>query len=338
MYTLLQKALFQLPAETSHHLTLSGLNIAHNMGLSGLIGASVKPAPLEVLGMQFSNPVGLAAGLDKNGDYIDALAALGFGSIEIGTVTPRPQAGNPKPRLFRIPEKQVIVNRMGFNNKGVEHLVEQVKASKYQGVLGINIGKNADTPVEQATEDYLIGMRKVYAYASYIVVNLSSPNTPGLRSLQHGETFKSLLEALKEEQLKLQIKHKKIVPLMIKIAPDLSDEELASITKMLVKYEVESVISTNTTLSREAVQGYQYADEAGGLSGAPLFDASTEVIRKIKKIAGDKLIIIGVGGIFSAQDAAEKRQAGADLLQIYSGFIYKGPKLIKDAVDGYASI
>lgn len=335
MYSLLQKALFQLPAETSHHVTLAGLNMAHRFGLSKLMASNVKASPIELLGMQFSNPVGLAAGLDKNGDYIDSLAALGFGSIEIGTVTPRPQPGNPKPRLFRIPEKQVIVNRMGFNNKGVDYLVGRVKASNYQGVLGINIGKNVDTAVEDATNDYLICMRAVYPYASYITVNLSSPNTPGLRSLQHGETFRLLLEALKNEQSKLEIKHGKTVPLMIKIAPDLEAEEVKSIANVLVEYQVEAVIATNTTLSRDAVQGLEHANEAGGLSGAPLLKASTEVVRIIRGTVGDQIKIIGVGGIVDSEGAAEKRRAGADLLQIYSGFIYKGPRLIQDASEGF---
>lgn len=336
MYSLLQKALFQLPAETSHHVTLSSLNTIHRLGLSGLIASNVSAAPIELFGMEFKNPVGLAAGLDKNGDYIDSLAALGFGYLEIGTVTPRAQPGNPKPRLFRIPEKQVIVNRMGFNNKGVDYLVERVKASRYTGVLGINIGKNFDTAVEDATDDYLICMRAVYPYASYITVNLSSPNTPGLRKLQHGETLRGLLEALKDEQSTLEIKHGKTVPLMIKIAPDLETEEIESIAKLLVEYQIEAVIATNTTLSRDAVQGLEHADEAGGLSGAPLFEASTEVVRTIRHAVGDKLKIIGVGGIFDAENAAEKHRAGADLLQIYSGFIYNGPKLIRDASEGFA--
>ncbi|MBV1915533.1 MAG: quinone-dependent dihydroorotate dehydrogenase [Pseudomonadales bacterium] len=335
MYSLLQKALFQLPAETSHQVALKSLDIANSLGLSGLLTEKIPSVPVELLGMKFANPVGLAAGLDKNGDHIESLAALGFGSIEIGTITPRAQPGNPKPRLFRIPEKQVIVNRMGFNNKGVDYLVERVKGSRYRGVLGINIGKNVDTPVEKATDDYLICMRKVYRYASYITVNLSSPNTPGLRSLQHGETLRLLLEALKIEQSKLAIEHGKVVPVMIKIAPDLDSDEVESITKTLVEYEVEAVIATNTTLSRDAVQGYKYADEAGGLSGAPLLEASTEVVRTIRKTAGDNIKIIGVGGICDAQGAAEKRHAGADLLQIYSGFIYRGPQLIREAVEGF---
>ncbi|MBV1959409.1 MAG: quinone-dependent dihydroorotate dehydrogenase [Pseudomonadales bacterium] len=337
MYSLLQKALFQLPAETSHQFALKSLDITHRLGLSGLLAATVPATPIELLGMQFANPVGLAAGLDKNGDHIDSLAALGFGYIEIGTITPRAQPGNPKPRLFRIPEKQVIVNRMGFNNKGVDYLIERVKESRYQGVLGINIGKNVDTPVENATDDYLICMRKVYRYASYITVNLSSPNTPGLRSLQHGETLKSLLDALKNEQSKLALEHGKTVPLMIKIAPDLDSSEVESITKVLVEYEIEAVIATNTTLSRDAVRGCKYADEAGGLSGAPLLDASTEVVRTIRSTAGDKLKIIGVGGICDAKGAAEKCRAGADLLQIYSGFIYRGPELIREAAEGFYS-
>ena len=337
MYSFVQKALFQLPTETSHHLALEAMNAAYRCGLSGIIAPRVPAAPVELLGMTFPNPVGLAAGLDKNGDYIDSLAALGFGSIEIGTVTPRAQPGNAKPRLFRIPEKEVIINRMGFNNKGVDYLVEQVKQARFEGVLGINIGKNVDTAVEDATQDYLICMRKVYAHASYITVNLSSPNTPGLRSLQHGDTFKFLLEALKLEQAKLEIEHGKKVPLMIKIAPDLELEEVESITKILIEYQIEAVIATNTTISRDSVQGLKHSEEAGGLSGAPLFDASTEVLKQIKNVAGDRLKIIGVGGIFNEKNAAAKREAGADLLQIYSGFIYKGPKLIRDSVIGFGS-
>ena len=330
LYPLLRPLLFSLDAETAHHVTLKLLKIAHQWHLPGIQLPPASDKPLTVMGLQFKNPLGLAAGLDKNGDYIDALANLGFGFIEIGTVTPRPQPGNPKPRLFRLPEHQAIINRMGFNNLGVEHLLKQVQATQYQGVLGINIGKNADTPIENAKEDYLIGLRKSYALASYITINISSPNTKNLRQLQQGDEIKFLLEALKQEQAQLQAEHGKYTPIAVKIAPDLNDDEIRHIADLLSSFAMDAVIATNTTISREAVQGHRYANEAGGLSGAPVLAASTHVVQGLAAELQGKLPIIAAGGILSAEDAQQKLAAGASLLQVYSGLIYRGPQLIAD--------
>lgn len=334
LYPVLRPLLFSLDAETAHHVTLKLLKIAHQLHLPGIQLPAAVNKPVTVMGLQFKNPLGLAAGLDKNGDYIDALANLGFGFIEIGTVTPRPQPGNPKPRLFRLPEHQAIINRMGFNNFGVEHLLAQVKASPYQGILGINIGKNADTPIENAKEDYLIGLRKSYALASYITINISSPNTKNLRQLQQGDEIKFLLEALKQEQRQLQAEHGKYTPIAVKIAPDLNDEEIRHIADLLLNFEMDAVIATNTTISREAVQGHPYANEAGGLSGAPVLAASTYVVQGLSAELQGKLPIIAAGGILSAEDAQQKLAAGASLLQVYSGLIYRGPQLIADILAG----
>ena len=331
MYSLIQKALFCLPAEASHSITLPLLDISHRMGLLGLVRSKIPDAPLTLMGIEFPKPVGLAAGLDKNADHIDALGALGFGFIEVGTLTPRPQPGNPQPRLFRLQAERAIINRMGFNNKGIDHALAQIAKSQFKGVLGINIGKNFDTPVERAADDYLLCMRKCYAAASYIVVNLSSPNTPGLRSLQFGEELHRLLVLLKSEQATLTALHDKKVPLAVKIAPDLSDAEIGLIAQALIDNEIEAVIATNTTLERAGVQGSSFRDEAGGLSGAPLTDKSTHVIAVLSEALGGKLPIIGVGGIMSGADAVAKIAAGASLVQIYSGFIYRGPDLIREA-------
>lgn len=331
MYSLIQKALFCLPAEASHSITLPLLDISHQCGLISLVRSKIPNAPLNLMGLEFPNPVGLAAGLDKNADHIDALGALGFGFIEVGTLTPRPQPGNPKPRLFRLEAQRAIINRMGFNNKGIDHALAQIAKSRFKGVLGINIGKNFDTPVERAADDYLQCMRKCYSAASYIVVNLSSPNTPGLRSLQFGDDLSRLLVLLKSEQATLAALHNKKVPLAVKIAPDLSDDEIKLIATALIENEIEAVIATNTTLDRSEVQQSSFKDEAGGLSGAPLTDKSTHVISVLSEALAGKLPIIGVGGIMCGNDAAAKIAAGASLVQIYSGFIYKGPDLIRDA-------
>jgi len=300
--------------------------------------SAASDCPVNVMGIDFPNPVGLAAGLDKNGDYIDALANLGFGFIEIGTITPRSQPGNPKPRLFRLPAVQGIINRMGFNNKGVDHLIEQVKRRKGQGVLGINIGKNFDTPVENAVDDYRICMQKVYPLADYITVNVSSPNTPGLRNLQFGESLNALLGALKEEQRALAEKHERYVPVAVKIAPDMAEEEVRELAESLKALGIDGVIATNTTISREAVEGLEHGDEAGGLSGEPVKDASTQVIAWLSDALGGALPIIGVGGIVSGTDAAEKIKAGASLVQVYTGFIYRGPELVKESVEAIRAL
>jgi dihydroorotate dehydrogenase len=334
LYPILRPALFSLDAELAHNITLKLLKVAKKTGLSALSKAKSDNKPVTVMGLDFKNPVGLAAGLDKNGDYIDALAALGFGFLEIGTVTPRPQPGNPKPRLFRLPEHEAIINRMGFNNFGVDHLVEQVKKANYSGILGINIGKNADTPIKNATNDYLIGLRKSYALASYITLNISSPNTKNLRQLQQGNEIKILLSTLKEEQLVLQKSHDKYTPLVVKIAPDLDDSEILHIARLLLEFDIDGVIATNTTISREAVKGHKYGEEIGGLSGAPVKDQSTYVVAGLSAELNGKVPIIAAGGIFSGQDAKDKLTAGASLVQIYSGLIYKGPELIEDILQG----
>lgn len=336
MYNLARKALFTLPAETAHELALDAIGCGERLGLTRLMKPAVE-APIEVMGIQFPNPVGLSAGLDKNGDYFNGLGQLGFGFVEIGTITPRPQPGNPKPRIFRLPEHEAIINRMGFNNLGVDHLVERVKQRRYQGVLGINIGKNFDTPVENAVDDYLIGMDKVYEHADYITVNISSPNTPGLRDLQFGESLNQLVASLKQRQQQLADQYGRYVPLAVKIAPDLDDVGVQDIAQIMVNNKVDGIIATNTTISREAVADSPLADEAGGLSGAPVRDKSTEVIASLSKALDGALPIIGVGGICSGEDAVEKMEAGASLVQVYTGFIYRGPELVREAADAIAS-
>ncbi|WP_431437370.1 quinone-dependent dihydroorotate dehydrogenase [Acinetobacter lwoffii] len=330
LYSLARPLLFSLAPERAHELTLSLLKSSHKMGL---MRQNVAAKPVICMGIEFPNPVGLAAGLDKNGAYIDALAGQGFGFIEIGTITPRPQAGNPHPRLFRLPQAKAIINRMGFNNDGVDQLVENVKAAKFKGILGINIGKNADTPVEKAVDDYLICLEKVYNYASYITVNISSPNTKNLRSLQSGDALTELLETLKKRQLELAQEYQHYVPLVLKVAPDLDNSDIAFIAKQLLRFKIDGLIVTNTTLSREGVEGLEHAEEAGGLSGAPVFEKSTACLAAFAAVLKGQIPLIGVGGILSGADAAAKKQAGASLVQIYSGLIYTGPKLVKDCVD-----
>lgn len=332
-YPLIRKALFQLDPERAHELTFQQLRRVSGTPLEFLIRQSVPTKPVSCMGLSFKNPLGLAAGLDKDGECIDAFGAMGFGSVEVGTVTPRPQAGNDKPRLFRIVEAEGLINRMGFNNLGVDNLVENVKKSHFGGILGINIGKNKDTPVEQGKDDYLICMDKVYPYAGYIAINISSPNTPGLRSLQYGEALDDLLAAIKNKQQELHARHHKYVPVAVKIAPDLSEEELIQIADSLVRHNIDGVIATNTTLDRKLIQGLNYCEQMGGLSGRPLQASSTEVIRRLSLELQGRLPIIGVGGIDSLMAAREKIAAGASLVQIYSGFIFKGPRLIKDIVN-----
>lgn len=328
MYAFIQKFLFLFDAETSHRLALKLLNFTYKIGLIRFFFRKPVVDETVFLDMTFSNKVGLAAGLDKNGEYIDALSSLGFGFIEIGTVTPRPQPGNDCPRLFRIKEKQAIINRMGFNNKGIDYLIENVKRSGYTGVLGINIGKNIDTPVENAVDDYLICLEKAYDYAHYITINISSPNTPGLRNLQHGDALDQLLGPLKSKQQELSDKSGRYVPLMVKIAPDLTNEEIADLAMTFIKHKIDSVIATNTTFSRDGVAGLNHADEAGGLSGKPLNEMSTKVLSELVKQLDGEIPVIGVGGISCGDDAREKLNAGATLVQVYSGFIYQGPELI----------
>ena len=334
LYNLLRPALFQLEPETAHHLTLQSLKAFSRLGSFNPFKQATLGKPRTVMGLNFSNPVGLAAGLDKNGECIDGLAALGFGFIEIGTVTPRAQPGNPKPRLFRLPEAQAIINRMGFNNEGVDYLLRQVSQARYSGILGINIGKNKDTPVEQALDDYLIGLQKVYSPASYVTVNISSPNTPGLRNLQSGEHLDQLLKGLMAERVKLATQHNRIVPIAVKIAPDLEPAEIESIADALVRHGVDAVIATNTTSARNGVDHLKHGSESGGLSGHPVLAASTAVVGQLARQLDGRMPIIACGGILSLDDAQRKFDAGASLVQIYSGLIYRGPVLVKELVSG----
>jgi dihydroorotate dehydrogenase len=336
LYALARPLLFSLDPETAHNLTLPALRRAAAMGLTGVV-KKPKPDPRTVMGITFPNPVGLAAGLDKDGAYIDGLAALGFGSIEIGTVTPRAQPGNPRPRMFRLPAARGIINRMGFNNGGVDAFVANVQASRFyqdrQGVLGLNIGKNADTPIERAADDYVTCLRKVYPYASYVTVNISSPNTKNLRQLQGASELDALLSQLKEEQSRLADKYGHYVPLALKIAPDVDGDQIRDIGSALVRHRIDGVIATNTTLARRDVEGMRHAAEQGGLSGAPVFEQSNIVIRALKAEVGDAVPIIGVGGILNGRDAKAKIAAGAQLVQLYSGLIYRGPALVRECAD-----
>ncbi len=334
LYNLVRPALFQLDPETAHHLTLQGLGALSHLGSLNPLRQSPAGRPCTVMGLNFPNPVGLAAGLDKNGECIDGLAALGFGFIEIGTVTPRPQPGNPKPRLFRLPEAQAIINRMGFNNEGVDHLLQKVSQARYSGILGINIGKNKDTPVERALDDYLIGLRKVYSAASYVTVNISSPNTPGLRSLQSGEHLDQLLMGLMAEREILAAQHHRTVPVAVKIAPDLEPAEIDCIADALLRHGVDAVIATNTTSTRGGVEHLKHGDESGGLSGRPVLEASTAVVGQLAKALNGRLPIIACGGILALDDAQRKLDTGASLVQIYSGLIYRGPALVQELVRG----
>ncbi len=329
-FALLRPLLFALDPETAHDLTLSLLDTQNSCGLAGFAAGQAVNCPRRVMGIEFPNPVGLAAGLDKNGDHIDALAALGFGFLEIGTVTPRAQPGNPRPRLFRLTPAQALINRMGFNNSGVDHLVERVKRARYRGVLGINIGKNYDTPIERAADDYLACLRKAYPFASYVTVNISSPNTRNLRDLQRAGELAPLLAALKQEQQRLADTHGKYVPLAVKIAPDLDQQQIAAVAQLLIDHHIDAVIATNTTRARDAVSGMPHANEGGGLSGAPLTAKAREVVRTLARALGGVLPIIGVGGIMSAADAAAMIDAGASLVQLYTGLIYHGPALVRE--------
>ena len=335
MYTIIQKLLFLLPPEKAHHLTLKSLSVFNKLGVLKLLKPKSENQEVEVMGIKFPNRIGLAAGLDKNGEYIQALSNLGFGFIEIGTVTPRAQPGNDAPRLFRLPKAKAIINRMGFNNEGIDYLLDRVYEAReegFKGIIGINIGKNVDTAVENATQDYLIGLQKAYPRADYIVINISSPNTPGLRTLQYGDELNALLSALKTEQAKLMSRYKVYKPIAVKVAPDLEPIEITGIAEALLDNNIDALIATNTTLSRDAVTGMKHGEEAGGLSGEPVREMSTEVIRRFHSHLKDIIPIIGVGGISSAQDAQDKLDAGASLVQVYSGLIYKGPSLVKKIV------
>lgn len=341
----LRSLLFLLDPELSHNLSLKSMAYLHAMGMGGLYRQrAAQQKPCSVMGLDFPNRIGLAAGLDKNGDYIDALGDLGFGFIEIGTVTPKAQEGNPKPRLFRLPEHEAIINRMGFNNKGVDYLVRQAEKRRYSGVLGINIGKNKDTPLEDANQDYLFCLERVYACADYITVNLSSPNTPGLRALQVGDALSSLVHSLANKKAQLASIHQRKVPLLIKIAPDMQEDEISSVARTALECDLDGLIATNTTIDRDRVTG-PYAQEAGGLSGRPVFRKSTETLEYLSSFLSSseqkeqkgkkakKLCLVGVGGISSSEEAKQKFEAGADLIQLYSGFIYQGPELVKTLIE-----
>jgi dihydroorotate dehydrogenase len=332
VYALAKPFLFCLDAERAHDLGLAAMETAYRTGLNSLLSAKPAPLPTRVFGIDFPNPVGLAAGLDKNGAHIDALASLGFGFIEIGTTTPRQQSGNPKPRMWRLPEHEAVINRLGFNNDGVDALLRHVERAKFGGVLGINIGKNKDTPNERAIDDYLFCLERVYARASYVTVNVSSPNTQGLRDLQEEETLKRFIGTLREAQERLTSKHGR-KPMLLKVAPDLGDSELDGIATVLLEASIDGVICTNTTIDRSRVKGAAHAEETGGLSGKPLFDKATSVLRKMVDRIGRKIPVIGVGGILSGADAAAKVNAGASLVQFYTGMIYRGPNLIEECVE-----
>ncbi|QAX82170.1 quinone-dependent dihydroorotate dehydrogenase [Candidatus Pseudomonas adelgestsugas] len=338
MYTLIRKLLFKLSTESSHDLSLELIGTGGRLGLNRLICKKPAKILVSVMGLKFPNPVGLAAGLDKNGIAIDGFAQMGFGFVEIGTVTPRPQFGNPKSRMFRLQKAEAIINRMGFNNLGVDYLLSRIRTAKYNGILGINIGKNFDTPIERAIDDYLICLNKVYSWASYITVNISSPNTPSLSSLQFGDSLKRLLEALSRRQEYLAVYYGKRVPLVIKISPDIHDKEIVLIVQALINFGMDAVISTNTTISRVGVEGLRHGNEAGGLSGAPLRDKSTHIVKVLAAELAGRLPIIAVGGITEGKHAAEKIAAGASLVQLYSGFVYKGPALIRESVEAIIAL
>ena len=333
LYACTRPFLFSLDPEAAHNLTLASLKLADAFRLTKALPRP-KPDPRIVMGIKFPNPVGLAAGLDKDGEYIDGLAALGFGFIEVGTVTPRAQPGNPKPRMFRLKQANAIINRMGFNNGGVDAFVANVQASSYyqdkRGILGLNIGKNADTPLDRAADDYVLCLEKVYPYAGYVAVNISSPNTKNLRQLQDASELGALLARIKDAQKRLADRHGRYVPVAVKIAPDIDGQQIKAIAGALLRYKLDGVIATNTTVARDRVKGLPHANELGGLSGAPIFEPSNTVIRALKAELGNALPIIGVGGILSGDDARSKIDAGASMVQLYTGLIYRGPALVRE--------
>ena len=333
MYGLSRPFLFALDPERAHALGLAAIEAAYRTGLNPLVALRPRPMPLNVFGLTFANPVGLAAGMDKDGAHIDALASLGFGFLEIGTTTPRPQPGNPRPRMFRLAEHEAVINRLGFNNLGVDALLRNVGRARYRGVLGINIGRNKDTPNERAIDDYLHCLERVYPAAGYVTVNISSPNTRGLRDLQEEEALRRLLGTLREAQEKLAAQHRKRTPMLVKIAPDLTDEEIDRMAEVMTQVGMDGAIATNTTIDRHAVAGHRHAGEAGGLSGRPLYGHATYVLRRLRARLPDSIPVIGVGGILSGADAAGKIAAGASLVQTYTGLVYRGPGLIGECVE-----
>lgn len=336
MYGLLRRLLFQLSPETAHGISMTGLQLLARGPVGDIIRQRIPNAPRIVMGLEFPNPVGLAAGFDKDADYLDALGLLGFGFIEVGTVTPRPQPGNPRPRLFRIPQARALINRMGFNNKGVDHLIENLRHSEFDGLVGVNIGKNKETPNENAIDDYLTCLRKVYPHAGYVTVNVSSPNTPGLRDLQHGDALDRLLATLKQEQRAKTDEYGRYVPIALKIAPDLSREEIARIAHAVEAEGIDGVIATNTTSGREGVNHLEIAQESGGLSGAPLRLRALNVLEQLRAEMASSIPIIASGGIVSADAALARIEAGASLVQIYTGLIYRGPALVREIAETLA--
>lgn len=330
MDTILRKLLFSLDPEKAHAWGLGCLDGLARLGWSNAPPRGAPAEAVDVMGLRFPNAVGAAAGLDKNGDHLRALTALGFGFVELGTVTPRPQAGNDRPRLFRVPEKRAIINRLGFNNKGVDHLTERLANQRPQAVVGVNIGKNRDTPLDQATGDYCHALGAVYPYADYVTVNISSPNTPGLRSLQGGDALAELLGSLKTQQQHLHRQHERYVPLVVKVAPDMTDEELVSLGRALIEAGIDGVSATNTTVDHTAVTGLRHGDQSGGLSGGPLMAPATAVLARLRAIVGPQLPVIGVGGVLTGDDAEAKWRAGADLVQVYTGLVYRGSRLVRE--------
>lgn len=329
VFNLLKNVLFSMDPEQAHHWALKGMQLAYRTHTTCLLASAAPAIPCTIMGLSFPNPVGLGAGFDKNADYVDALAALGFGFIEVGTLTPRPQTGNPKPRLFRLAEQQAIINRMGFNNKGIEHAIKRLEKTHYRGILGINLGKNADTPLENAVDDYLTGFRALWKFASYITINISSPNTRGLRDLQQKVFLSSILRSMKEEQTRIHQEEKKYVPLVIKLSPDMTDEQSMEAANIILEEKIDGVIATNTTVSRDGVMESKYVNEAGGLSGMPLCGRSTHVIKTLTSILKDQVPVIGSGGVMDEETAKDKMMAGAKLLQVYTGFVYHGPEIIQ---------
>ena len=336
LFRVAQKVLFATDPEFAHELSMEGLRLGHKLGATGIL-FKVTHQPVQCMGIEFPNPVGVAPGLDKNGDYFEALGDLGFGFVEIGTITPRPQPGNPKPRIFRLPEANAMINRLGFNNKGVDHLVSRVRKHDFKGILGINIGKNFDTPIENATDDYLHCLEKIYPYADYITANISSPNTKNLRDLQAESELDNLLGKLVHRREELANQHDRYVPLAVKIAPDLEDDAIGVIAQVISHHRMDAVIATNTTIGREGVQGMKHAEEAGGLSGAPLKAKADKVLAALRKALPDRVALIGVGGITTGQDAVDKLNLGADLVQFYTGMIYRGPELVSECLQAIAN-
>jgi dihydroorotate dehydrogenase len=332
MYALARSLLFALDAEQAHQLTLAALRLSHRLGLLSRFAPEQPAEPVELMGLTFANRIGLAAGFDKNACCVDAMGALGFGFVEVGTLTPKGQPGNPRPRVFRLPKARAVINRMGFPNEGTTAATRRLRVRRYSGVCGVNIGKNAATPLEQATSDYVAALQTVYEFADYVTINISSPNTQGLRQLQQGAQLRPLLQALLETRAQLAERVGWRVPLVVKLSPDLSADDLAATAAVIRELQLDGVMATNTTLDRAAVAGLRHAERPGGLSGAPLRERSAGMIRQLRELLGPQMPLIGVGGVSGAADAAALFAAGADLIQVYTGLIYRGPALVRELV------